>query len=68
MSKLTTEEYLERLDDNAGNLNRNFNKFKETSPDFGGFIKVENKVYRVSAWINPKSKNISMRILKHNEL
>lgn len=38
------------LKDGQGSLFKN-NKTKETQPDYTGEVKIEGKVYRLSAWI-----------------
>ena len=68
MSKFTTEQYLKTLENNAGHININKNKFLDDQPDYGGFVKIEDKIYRVSAWMNSKTKNISFRLKEVTEL
>ena len=45
---------MSKFDDNlregAGVANHNYNKKKDTHPDFTGAIKINGVVYKVSAW------------------
>lgn len=68
MSKFSTEEYLATLENNAGHINKNKLKSLSDQPDYGGFLKIEDRIFRVSAWINPKTKNISLRTREITEL
>lgn len=68
MSKLTTEEYLEYLGDNTGHVNKNPYKTLGAQPDYGGFLKVEGKIYKVAGWIKPKTKSLTIKITRYNEL
>ena len=61
---MTQKNYLKSLIDGSGHLNQYPQKKSEKHPDYGGFIKVENKVYRISAWIKIKNdkKFLSLKI------
>jgi uncharacterized protein (DUF736 family) len=48
---MNTEKYLNLLLDGSGHLNPNPNKKNDKHPDYGGYIKIENKPYRISAWV-----------------
>jgi hypothetical protein len=42
--------YLKNLIESCGHLNKNKLKTEEKQPDFQGFIKIENKIYKLAAW------------------
>lgn len=51
---MNTETYLKKLKEGAGHLNPMPVKTSENAPDYGGFIKIENEIYRLSAWVKNK--------------
>ena len=48
------KKYLEELLEGAGHLNQFPMKTTDKSPDYGGYIKIEDKIYRLSAWVKTK--------------
>jgi len=55
---MTTKKYLKELQEGTGHLNPYSKKLNTDSPDYGGYIKIEDKIYRISAWINNKKISI----------
>lgn len=53
---MKTEKYFETLSNGSGHLNPYAVKTSDNSPEYGGYIKIDDKIYRVAAWIK-KSKN-----------
>ena len=60
---MTTKKYLETLFEGSGHLNPYPTKINDNSPDYGGYIKIENKIYRISAWVKSKGgkKSLSLK-------
>jgi hypothetical protein len=46
------EEYIKNLKDGCGHLKRNENKPSTSSPDFTGYLKIDNIPYRIAVWEN----------------
>jgi hypothetical protein len=65
---MNTEKYLQELLDGSGHLNSFPTKTNDKSPDLGGFIKIDDKIYRLSAWIKVKKgrKNLSLKATEVN--
>ena len=65
---MNTQEYLENLLEGSGHLNTFPLKTNEKSPNYGGYIKLDNKVYRLSAWEkNVKGKkSFSLKAIEFN--
>jgi hypothetical protein len=59
---MTTKSYLESLLDMSGHLNQFPNKSNDIAPDYGGYIKIDDKIYRLSAWIKSKNGKKSLSI------
>ena len=51
---MNTKKYLEELSEGSGHLNPFPMKTTDKSPDYGGYIKIEDKIYRLSAWVKTK--------------
>ena len=60
---MNTKKYLEELLEGSGHLNPFPMKTTDKSPDHGGYIKIEDKIYRLSAWVKPKGgkKSLSLK-------
>lgn len=52
------DNYLESLLNGSGHLNKNKLKEKISQPDFIGYIKIENKIYQLSAWEKSKDGQV----------
>ena len=52
------DKYLESLLNGSGHINKNKFKEKESQPDLIGYIKIENKIYRLSAWEKNKDGEV----------
>jgi len=65
---MTTKKYLETLLNGAGHLNPNPNKKLNTHPDYLGYIKVEDKPFRISAWVKSTKDNKKFLSINLNEL
>lgn len=70
---MNTKKYLNALLDGAGHLNKFPVKTTENGPDYGGYIKIGNKTYRLSAWVvnaklsmQAKECDIDGNIIKSN--
>jgi hypothetical protein len=63
---MNTKNYLEELLEGAGHLNQFPMKTTDKSPDFGGYIKIEDKIYRISAWVKTKrgKKSLSLKAVE----
>ena len=59
---MTTRKYLDELIDGSGHLNPYPMKIKDTSPDYGGYIKIDDKIYKVSAWVKSKGDRKSLAL------
>lgn len=66
--KRTTEEYLEDLTDGTGHLNPLPGKLNDKSPDYSGYIKIDNKVYKLSGWVKLSGgkKKMSIKAVSAN--
>ena len=62
------KKYLEELLEGAGHLNQFPMKTTDKSPDYGGYIKIEDKIYRLSAWVKTKGgkKSLSLKAVQAN--
>ena len=60
---MNTKKYLEELLEGSGHLNLFPMKTTDKSPDYGGYIKIEDKIYRLSAWVKTKGgkKSLSLK-------
>jgi hypothetical protein len=60
------KKYLEELLEGAGHLNQFPMKTTDKSPDYGGYIKIEDKIYRLSAWVKTKGgkKSLSLKAIE----
>ena len=60
---MNTKKYLEELLEGSGHLNTFPMKTTDKSPDYGGYIKIEDKIYRLSAWVKTKGgkKSLSLK-------
>ena len=60
---MNTKKYLEELLECSGHLNPFPMKTTDKSPDYGGYIKIEDKIYRLSAWVKTKGgkKSLSLK-------
>lgn len=47
---LTQEKYLSELIDGNGHITKNKFKTEKKQPDYQGYIKIDNKNYKLSAW------------------
>jgi hypothetical protein len=65
---MNTKKYLEELLEGSGHLNKFPMKTTDKSPDYGGYIKIEDKIYRLSAWVKTKGgkKSLSLRAVEAN--
>lgn len=65
---MDTKKYLEELLEGSGHLNQFPMKTTDKSPDYGGYIKIENKIYRLSAWVKTKGgkKSLSLKAVEAN--
>ena len=64
---MNTKKYLQELLDGSGHLNPNVNKLHEKSPDYGGYIKIGKKIYRLSAWVKETKtgkKNVAIKAVE----
>ena len=63
---MNTKKYLEGLLEGSGHLNPFPMKTTDKSPDYGGYIKIEDKIYRLSAWIKTKGgkKSLSLKAVE----
>jgi len=59
---MNTKKYLESLLDGSGHLNPYPMKTSDKAPDYGGYIKIEDKIYRISAWVKTKKGQKSLSI------
>ena len=59
-------KYLEELLEGSGHLNQFPMKTTDKSPDYGGYIKIEDKIYRLSAWVKTKGgkKSLSLKAIE----
>jgi hypothetical protein len=59
---MKTKKYLEELWEGSGHLNQLPMKTTDKSPDYGGYIKIDDKIYRLSAWVKTKNgkKHLSL--------
>ena len=60
------KKYLEELLEGSGHLNQFPMKTTDKSPDYGGYIKIDDKIYRLSAWVKTKGgkKSLSLKAVK----
>ena len=60
------KKYLEELLEGSGHLNQFQMKTTDKSPDYGGYIKIEDKIYRLSAWVKTKGgkKSLSLKAVE----
>lgn len=63
-----TEKYLDDLSDNTGHLNANPYKMTDIQPDYTGFIKIENKIYKIAGWVKTGKSGQKMLSLKTTDL
>ena len=49
------EGYINNLWNNSGHLNAYENKINDNSPDYGGYIKINERPYRISGWVKQKN-------------
>ncbi len=63
---MNTKKYLQELLEGAGHLNQFPMKTTDKSPDYGGYIKIDNKIYRLSAWVKTKGgkKSLSLKAIE----
>lgn len=63
---MNTKKYLEELLEGSGHLNAFPMKTTDKSPDYGGYIKIEDKIYRLSAWVKTKGgkKSLSLKAVE----
>ena len=63
---MKTKKYLEELLEGSGHLNQFPMKTTDKSPDYGGYIKIEDKIYRLSAWVKTKGgkKSLSLKAIE----
>lgn len=59
---MDTKKYLEELLEGSGHLNQFPMKTKDKSPDYGGYIKIDDKIYRLSAWVKTKGGKKSLSL------
>jgi hypothetical protein len=59
---MTTKKYLETLLEGSGHLNQYPQKTNIKAPDYAGYIKIDGRVWRLSAWIKESKgkKSISL--------
>ena len=63
-------KYLKTLLEGSGHLNPYPIKTSDQSPDCGGYIKLNGKIYRLSAWEKITStgkKSISLKAIEAND-
>ena len=62
------KKYLEELLEGAGHLNQFPMKTTDKSPDYGGYIKIDDKIYRLSAWVKTRNgkKSLSLNAVPSN--
>ena len=63
---MKTKKYLEELSEGSGHLNQFPMKTTDKSPDYGGYIKIEDKIYRLVAWVKTKGgkKSLSLKAVE----
>ncbi len=64
---MNTKKYLEELNEGSGHLNAFPMKTTDKSPDYGGYIKIEDKIYRLSAWVKTTKggkKSLSLKAVE----
>jgi hypothetical protein len=63
---MDTKTYLEELLEGSGHLNQFPMKTTVKSPDYGGYIKIDDKIYRLSAWVKTKGgkKSLSLKAIE----
>jgi hypothetical protein len=65
---MNIEHYLEFLDYGDGHLEKNNNKMKPNHPDYVGYIKGYEHLYRICGWINDDNgkKKLFLRLYEAN--
>ena len=60
------KKYLKELLEGAGHLNPFPMKTTDKYPDYGGYIKIDDKIYRLSAWVKTKNgkKSLSLKAVE----
>jgi len=60
------DKYLKTLLEGSGHLNQFPSKINEKGPDYGGYLKIDGKFYRISAWVKEKKgkKFLSIRAIE----
>lgn len=65
-----TQRYIDSLFDGSGHINPNDKKTSEKAPDYGGFLKIDGKVYRISGWVKVNkagNKGLSIKLQELDE-
>jgi hypothetical protein len=63
-----TNDYLDDLSNDNGHLNLNPFKKTEIHPDYTGFIKIENKIYKIAGWVKIRKdgqKNLALKTMDY---
>jgi uncharacterized protein (DUF736 family) len=63
-------QYLKLLLEKSGHLNPYAEKTSEKAPDFGGYIKIDGKIYRLACWIKETKtgkKTLSLKASEANQ-
>ena len=63
-------KYLDTLLDGSGHLNPFPKKLSAKAPDYGGYVKIDDKIYKISAWVHSKGKRkfLSLRVFDFDEV
>ena len=62
---MNTFTYLKTLLNTSGHMNINKLKSTENHPDYVGFIKLDNKIYKISGWFKNQKDTISLRMIEY---
>jgi hypothetical protein len=63
---MNKNKYLKELLDGSGHLNKYPVKSNDKAPDYGGYVKIDNKIYRISAWVKFKNEKKFLSIRVHD--
>jgi hypothetical protein len=62
--------YINSLSNNSGHINPVPEKFGAKNPDYNGYLKIDNTIFKVSGWVSENksgNKSISLRICLSDE-